>query len=139
MKIIRLNGTDGKLYELVAPLVMNPAILRQNNNYPFKTSHRHRWFVALDEDGAVAGFLPVRNTTGRPCIDNYYIRGDRYEVIDLLLKTVCNDPEFNGKLTAVVHKRHVVAFARNGFSTFLEWKNYEKMDYNANLWNAKKT
>jgi hypothetical protein len=38
MKIMTLQGTDKLLYELVAPLVMNPAILRQNNNYPFKTS-----------------------------------------------------------------------------------------------------
>ena len=35
MKIMTLQGTDKLLYELVAPLVMNPAILRQNNNYPF--------------------------------------------------------------------------------------------------------
>lgn len=31
MKIMTLQGTDKLLYELVAPLVMNPAILRQNN------------------------------------------------------------------------------------------------------------
>ena len=115
MEIININGTDRKLYELVAPLVMNPAILRQNNNYPFKTSRRHRWFIALDNDSNVAGFLPVRNTTGRPYIDNYYVRGDR---------------EDERTLTALVHKRHVIAFEKNGFSTFLEWKNYHKMDYN---------
>ena len=43
MKIMTLQGTDKLLYELVAPLVMNPAILRQNNNYPFKTSRSHVW------------------------------------------------------------------------------------------------
>lgn len=48
MEIIRLEGTDRKLYEWVAPLVMNPAILRQNNNYPFKTSHRHVWYLAVE-------------------------------------------------------------------------------------------
>ena len=38
MNIERFSGTDERLYRAVAPLVMNPAVLRQNNNYPFKTS-----------------------------------------------------------------------------------------------------
>ena len=38
MEIIRFDGIDKGLYELVAPVVMNPAVLRQNNNYPFKTT-----------------------------------------------------------------------------------------------------
>lgn len=130
MEIIRINGTDKKLYELVAPLVMNPAVLRQNNNYPFKTSHRHKWFIALD-DGNVAGFMPVKDSGSRPSIDNYYVSGDDDDVIDMLLSAVTKDPDYNGTLTALVHKRHVKAFARNGFSTFTEWTNYEKMDYNA--------
>lgn len=37
MNILKLQGLDGRLFDLVAPLVMNPAVLRQNNNYPFKT------------------------------------------------------------------------------------------------------
>ena len=35
MNILKLQGLDGRLFDLVAPLVMNPAVLRQNNNYPF--------------------------------------------------------------------------------------------------------
>lgn len=130
MEIININGTDRKLYELVAPFVMNPAILRQNNNCPFKTSLRYRWFIALDNDGSVAGFLPVRNTAGRPYIDNYYIRGDREDTIERLLEAAKEEPEYERNLTALVHKRHVAAFEKNGFTTFFEWKNYNKMDYN---------
>ena len=59
MKIMTLQGTDKLLYELVAPLVMNPAILRQNNNYPFKTSRSHVWYIAFHET-AVVGFMPVK-------------------------------------------------------------------------------
>jgi hypothetical protein len=130
MEIININGIDRKLYELVASLVMNPAILRQNNNCPFKTSRCHRWFIALDNDGSIAGFLPVRNTNGRPYIDNYYIRGDREDTIEMLLDAAKKEPEYERTLTALVHKRHVTAFEKNGFNTFLEWKNYHKMDYN---------
>ena len=32
MNILKLQGLDGRLFDLVAPLVMNPAVLRQNNN-----------------------------------------------------------------------------------------------------------
>lgn len=29
MNILKLQGLDGRLFDLVAPLVMNPAVLRQ--------------------------------------------------------------------------------------------------------------
>ena len=35
IQIVQLHGTDKKLYELVAPLVMSPEVLKQNYNYPF--------------------------------------------------------------------------------------------------------
>ena len=37
MEIEKLGGTTERLYRLVAPLVMKPCILRENNNYPFKS------------------------------------------------------------------------------------------------------
>ncbi len=130
MEILRCEGTDKRLYDLVAPLVMNPAVLRQNNNYPFKTSRKYIWFIAM-ESGDVVGFMPVKTGEGRPRIDNYYIRGDRADTLDQLLKSITSNRELNGPLVAVVHKRHVSAFQRNGFTSYIEYKNYEKMDYNA--------
>ena len=44
IQIIQLKGTDRRLYELVAPLVMNPDVLKQNYNYPFRTSEDFVWF-----------------------------------------------------------------------------------------------
>ena len=38
IQIVQLHGTDKKLYELVAPLVMSPEVLKQNYNYPFRKS-----------------------------------------------------------------------------------------------------
>jgi hypothetical protein len=70
MKIMTLQGTDKLLYELVAPLVMNPAILRQNNNYPFKTSRSHVWYIAFHET-AVVGFMPVKKGHIYYSIDNF--------------------------------------------------------------------
>ena len=75
MNILKLQGLDGRLFDLVAPLVMNPAVLRQNNNYPFKTTRNHVWYIAMDEQ-RVLGFMPVKMTLTNNCIDNYYISGD---------------------------------------------------------------
>ena len=55
MIVEKLPGTDARLYALVAPLVMSVPIIRQNNNYPFKTSRKHLWFIAL-ERGEVKRF-----------------------------------------------------------------------------------
>ena len=53
---MRLNGVDARLYPLVGPLVMNPAILRQNNNYPFKTlSLIHIWLESRNSVGGRVG------------------------------------------------------------------------------------
>lgn len=123
-----MDGMDRKLYELVAPLVMNPSVLRQNNNYPFKTSFKHVWYIAV-EDGDVAGFMPLKPSSGGYCIDNYYIKGDDEATIDILLGRIAGDLASSGTLSALVHKRHSAAFGRNGFRIFREWKNYDKMDY----------
>ena len=61
MIVEKLPGTDARLYALVAPLVMSVPIIRQNNNYPFKTSRKHLWFIAL-ERGEVKGFIDRKST-----------------------------------------------------------------------------
>ena len=74
MIVEKLPGTDARLYALVAPLVMSVPIIRQNNNYPFKTSRKHLWFIAL-ERGEVKGFMPVeRKTAG---VDFSYRKSER--------------------------------------------------------------
>lgn len=77
-------------FDLVAPLVMNPAVLRQNNNYPFKTTRNHVWYIAMDEQ-RVLGFMPVKMTLTNNCIDNYYISGDNSSVIEMLLDRIIHD------------------------------------------------
>ncbi len=128
MEIMILGGTEKKLYELVAPLVMNPAVIRQNNNYPFKTSAKYIWYLALDGN-EVVGFIPLKPTNNGYCIDNYYIKGDDSETIVFLLKNVVKNCADSRILTAVVNKRHVKDFQENYFKTFLELKNYNKMEY----------
>ena len=128
MNILKLQGLDGRLFDLVAPLVMNPAVLRQNNNYPFKTTRNHVWYIAMDEQ-RVLGFMPVKMTLTNNCIDNYYISGDNSSVIEMLLDRIIHDFSSDGSLVAVVHERHVEDFSMKNFIPCVEWKMYVKMRY----------
>ena len=121
MNILKLQGLDGRLFDLVAPLVMNPAVLRQNNNYPFKTTRNHVWYIAMDEQ-RVLGFMPVKMTLTNNCIDNYYISGDNSSVIEVLLDRIIHDFSSDGSLVAVVHERHVEDFSMKNFIPCVEWK-----------------
>ena len=128
MNILKLQGLDGRLFDLVAPLVMNPAVLRQNNNYPFKTTRNHVWYIAMDEQ-RVLGFMPVKMTLTNNCIDNYYISGDNSSVIEVLLDRIIHDFSSDGSLVAVVHERHVEDFSMKNFIPCVEWKKYVKIRY----------
>lgn len=114
MNILKLGGLDCRLFELVAPLVMNPAVLRQNNNYPFKTTRKYVWYVAED-GGRVLGFMPVKMAETNYRVDNYYISGDDSSVMERLLDGVIRDFSFGLPLVAIVHERHVEGFSRKNF------------------------
>lgn len=129
MVVTKFQGTDKRLYELICPLVMSPAVLRQNNNYPFKTGSRYVWYVAIEGE-QVEGFMPVKRTsTDYHIIDNYYIKGDNESVLCRMLAEVIADKARQGELWAVTHKRHVEQFVKNNFCSRIEWKNYHKMQY----------
>ena len=85
MHIEVLHGTEKRLYELVGELVMDPVVLRQNDNVAFKTTAQHTWFVALRE-GKCIGFLPVKSKGERGEINNYYILHRDREVFNTLVK-----------------------------------------------------
>lgn len=129
MDIVKLGGVDRRLYELVAPLVMNPSIIRQNNNYPYKTSRNHIWYLATEE-GLVVGFIPVKTAVSGALVDNYWFSGDDLQTADALLQRVVEDFGDAGLLSAVVHKRHIEAFEKHGFVTTKTWTKYDQMKYN---------
>lgn len=133
MEIEKLEGTAERLYQLVAPLVMKPSVLRQNNNYPFKTSARHLWFVATEEEEAVIGFVPVVLKERVALIDNYYAAGDELSILaPMLQEVVCYfKDKFKNKfkLQSVAHIRHLPVFEENGFVVIKKWKLYVKMEY----------
>ena len=121
-----LQGTDKRLYELVAPLVMNPEILKQNYNYPFRTSEDFVWFVAVDKK-KVIGFIPVEEKKKEYVINNYYIESNNEDTLKLLLEKVISETNTSKELTSVTFMEHSSLFKDLGFSEEKIWTRYVKM------------
>ena len=126
VQIIQLQGTDKRLYELVAPLVMNPEILKQNYNYPFRTSEDFVWFVAVDKK-KVIGFIPVEEKKKEYVINNYYIESNNEDTLKLLLEKVISETNTSKELTSVTFMEHSSLFKDLGFSEEKICTRYVKM------------
>ena len=129
IQIIQLKGTDRRLYELVAPLVMNPDVLKQNYNYPFRTSEDFVWFVAVDKK-KVIGFIPVEEKKKEYVINNYYIKERNVDTLKLLLEKVLEKQGEESSLTAVSFVEDRDVFSELGFLEDKVWTRYVKMKKN---------
>lgn len=128
LQIVQLPGTDERLYKLVAPLVMNPTVLKQNNNFPFRTTERFVWFVAVEGD-QVEGFLPVENRRGKSVINNYYVHGCDASLLTALVKeAVCRIVEAGDTVIEVVALvADVPVFKSLHFDVETVWTRYVRM------------
>lgn len=126
MEIIRVEGTEPLLYQLVAPLVMSPKVLRQNYNFPFRTSEKFVWYIALAGE-KVAGFIPLERRASEHIINNYYIEGKQEEVLEALLAKVLEDEDGSAVLSAVAFLQDRGLFARMGFLEEKQWTRYVRM------------
>lgn len=122
MEVLQIGGVDPELYPLIGPLVMNPKVLKANNNYPFKTAENYQWYIAVDQS-EIKGFMPVEERKSGVIINNYYVLNDNSEIFELLLNKV----KEKGVLTAVVLSKHVDIFTNLGFNIEHQWRNYVKM------------
>lgn len=128
IKILQLPGTEAELYRLVAPLVMNPVVLRKNLNFPFRTSEKFIWWVAVDKDTeAVLGFVPVENKRMELVINNYYVADRESDLLHLLIDTVVAGVGEEKNLSAVSFIQDMELFASFGFKEEKRWTNYAKM------------
>ena len=128
IQILKLQGTDKRLYQLVGPLVMNPKVLQYNNGYPFKTGEQFVWYIAV-EKRKVAGFIPLDLRKKGHIINNYYAgpEGHNETIGTLLDAIVADEGESTLPLLAVVQTPHQHLFAQKGFEVIESWKLYIKM------------
>lgn len=132
IQVIQLKGKEKYLYRLMAPLVMDPEVIRANNNYPFRTSDCFIWFIAL-ENQQVLGFVPVEQKNGKKAIiNNYYINADgdrRIEVLSELLSSIISCSNSEGwMLNSVTLMQDKEIFEKFEFSSLdKRWTRYVKM------------
>lgn len=126
IQIVQLKGTEKQLYKLVAPLTMSPEVLKQNYNYPFRTSEDYIWFIALDNKHVV-GFIPVENKRNEHIINNYYVKEKNVDILKILLETVIEVLGGNANLTAISFLEDRTVFEELGFSEEKIWTRYIKM------------
>lgn len=125
MTVKVFNGVDKELYSFVAPLVMCPAVIRQNGGAPFRTSPKHTWVVALDNENNCIGFLPCLPKDGLININNYYVKDRNKDVLTAMLKVAQNT--FKKEAIEVITQRvDEPTLKENGFRPILEWVNYVK-------------
>lgn len=134
MEVLQLDGLEPQLYKLIGPLVMNPKVLKANNNYPFKTTENFRWYIAVEDD-SVIGFIPIEKKSGSFVINNYYTYNNNTDVLKYLLKAI--KPKSN--FYAIVQIQHEPIFISCGFQSEHRWTKYIKMNYNTNKDEQQKT
>lgn len=124
---IKMAGTSPELYKCVAPLVMNPEVIKYNHNYPFKTSESFVWFVAFVQK-KVVGFFPVEIRKKTWVINNYYVANNEEETFVSLLEAVVDEfKDVDKTLEAVVQKGHELYFFEQDFEVERIWSTYLKL------------
>ncbi|MDR2683568.1 MAG: hypothetical protein LBB64_06850 [Dysgonamonadaceae bacterium] len=128
MKIELVQGTEKRLYDLVAPLVLNPAIIRQNGGVAFKTTRKHIWVVAVEEEDKCTGFLPVQINDHVGKVNNYYIKDREKEIfLALLEKTLEFAKELNLKAVDIITQIEDYDIVRQqGFTPETEFVKYTR-------------
>lgn len=126
IQVVQLHGTDEQLYCLVARLVMDPEVLKQNYNYPFRTSENYEWFIALS-DGRVVGFMPVEQKKNEYVINNYYVEAKDAGTLKLLVESVAGQWDGEWPLIAVCFLEDRETFGEQGFIVEKVWTRYVRM------------
>ncbi len=115
MKIEILQGTSKRLYSLVAPLVMNPSVIRQNDGIAFKTSEKHTWIIATS-NGKCIGFLPMKVKDGCVEVNNYYATKRNPEIMEYMIKAAVQHLGVDVKLMIITQKSDYEVLTQLGFS-----------------------
>ena len=107
-------------------MVMDPKVLKQNLNYPFRTTENYVWFIAIEKK-TVIGFIPVEKKRRECTINNYYIKDNKEETLKLLLEKVLSETDADASFTSVTFIEHREIFKELGFSEEKVWTRYVKM------------
>ncbi len=122
IRIEKVWGTDGRLYELIAPFVMNPEVIRLNGGYPFKNTEDHLWYISVKGKNMVTGFISIVND--HLCNDFTWQDED---LLRILIERALMDVEKGTLVTFVADNSDRPLLEEMGFSVDKEWTKYFKM------------
>ena len=120
IQVIQLKGKDKHLYQLLAPLVMDP-------------DEDFVWYIAID-NREVVGFVPIEQKSGKKAvINNYYVAAvdeQRKDILSLLLSSIVTAfiPE-GWTLDSVTLIQDQETFEKFEFTSMdKKWTRYVKMN-----------
>lgn len=122
IRIEKVWGTDGRLYELIAPFVMNPEVIRLNGGYPFKNTEDHLWYISVKGKNMVTGFISLVNDH----LCNDFTWQDK-DLLRILIERALMDVEKGTPVTFVADNSDRPLLEEMGFSVEKEWTKYFKM------------
>ncbi|MBB4034749.1 hypothetical protein GGR21_000636 [Dysgonomonas hofstadii] len=122
IRIEKVWGTDGRLYELIAPFVMNPEVIRLNGGYPFKNTEDHLWYISVKGKNMVTGFISIVNDH----LCNDFTWQDK-DLLRILIERALMDVEKGTPVTFVADNSDRPLLEEMGFSVDKEWTKYFKM------------
>lgn len=122
IRIEKVWGTDNRLYELIAPFVMNPEVIRLNGGYPFKNTEDHLWYISVKGKNMVIGFISIVNDH----LCNDFTWQDK-DLLRLLIERALMDVEKGTPVTFVADNSDRPLLEEMGFSVEKEWTKYFKM------------
>ncbi|MFT4221464.1 hypothetical protein [Dysgonomonas sp.] len=122
IRIEKVWGTDNRLYELIAPFVMNPEVIRLNGGYPFKNTEDHLWYISVKGKNMVTGFISIVNDH----LCNDFTWEDK-NLLRILIERVFMDIEKGTLVTFVADNSDRPLLEEMGFSLQKEWTKYFKM------------
>ncbi|MDR1503191.1 MAG: hypothetical protein LBT43_12150 [Prevotella sp.] len=122
IRIEKVWGTDGRLYELIAPFVMNPEVIRLNGGYPFKNTEDHLWYISIKGKNMVTGFISIVNDH----LCNDFTWQDK-DLLRILIERALADIEKGTLVTFVADNTDRPLLEEMGFSVEKEWTKYFKM------------
>ncbi|MDR1882958.1 MAG: hypothetical protein LBR26_09310 [Prevotella sp.] len=121
MKIVKIQGSDRRLYSLIGPLVMDPEVIGMNDGYPFKNTSDHVWYIAIKGKNKVAGFISVVNN--KLCNDFTW---QDYELLEDLIQNVLSDMK-DGIVSFIAEQGDIPLLEKLGFAEEKRYVKYVKM------------
>lgn len=122
IRIEKVWGTDNRLYELIAPFVMNPEVIRLNGGYPFKNTEDHLWYISVKGKNMVTGFISIVNDH----LCNDFTWQDK-DLLRILIERALMDVEKGTPVTFVADNSDRSLLEEMGFSVEKQWTKYFKM------------